>query len=301
MASGVALFEPDNPAQAAFPGKNGKIAFWHHFDIYTVNPRGTNVRLLSGAPGKDEYSPAWSPGGKRIAFVATLSRNRHRPANNDIYMMHADGSHQVRLTYSKRADVTPAWSPSGKRIIFSRLVGQKSDQNYDLFTVDRYGNTVKRLTDTPEQDERQPAWSPSGGKIAYSGRSGGIYVMDADGSGEQVLVTANDIHADEWSYGGLSGPDWSPDGEKIVFEYFDDDYYVDEEIWVINADGSGLDWRSRGHSPVFSPDGNKIVFGYSYRPIDTIGHLYIINADGSEGGTKVDTYHAGTPSWQPLP
>ncbi len=43
--------------------------------------------------------------GKRIVFVS------NRDFNNEIYIMNADGSNQVRLTYDPADDRDPAWAP----------------------------------------------------------------------------------------------------------------------------------------------------------------------------------------------
>src|SRR5436309_1473813 len=77
------------PAQAAFPGKNGKIAFSYEgatLSVYTMNPDGTNnTALTSGA------DPAWSPDGTKIVF----SRNVDCCRNSEIYVMDADGGNQT--------------------------------------------------------------------------------------------------------------------------------------------------------------------------------------------------------------
>ena len=54
-----------------------------------------------------------SPG--KIAFVSV------RDANQEIYVMNADGSGQTRLTFSPGSDRTPSWSPDGTKIAY---VGQ---------------------------------------------------------------------------------------------------------------------------------------------------------------------------------
>ena len=52
-------------AGAAFPGRNGKIAFNTNHGIYTVKANGGGRRKLRGSG----FEPAWSPNGKEIAFV----------------------------------------------------------------------------------------------------------------------------------------------------------------------------------------------------------------------------------------
>jgi hypothetical protein len=56
------------PAGAAFPGQNGKIAFTSqtgfadgHNEIYTINSNGTGLVRLTNNPASDN-TPAWSPG-----------------------------------------------------------------------------------------------------------------------------------------------------------------------------------------------------------------------------------------------
>ena len=50
------------PAGAAFPGKNGKIAFQCGAEICTMNPNGQAVDTLTNNSVGD-FAPAWSPGG----------------------------------------------------------------------------------------------------------------------------------------------------------------------------------------------------------------------------------------------
>jgi len=56
---------------------------------------------------QDDYDPAWSPDGARIAFT----RGRLAYGNSDIYVMNADGSGQTSLTNSQGNDYNPAWLP----------------------------------------------------------------------------------------------------------------------------------------------------------------------------------------------
>jgi WD40-like Beta Propeller Repeat len=87
LVAGLAA-KADQPAEAAFPGLNGKIAFaaarsgtW---EIDLMNPDGTGRAKLPTSTGLD-FEPAWSPDGTKIADVCS---------NFAICVMHADGSAQ---------------------------------------------------------------------------------------------------------------------------------------------------------------------------------------------------------------
>lgn len=73
-----------------------KILFSHKFatfDVAVMNTDGTNIVNLTNSDGGD-YVPKWSPDGTKIAFIAT------RDGNNEMYVMNADGSNPVRLTFT---------------------------------------------------------------------------------------------------------------------------------------------------------------------------------------------------------
>jgi Tol biopolymer transport system component len=60
-------------------------------EIAVMNADGSGVTSLTAGPGAN-YLPSWSPDGSRIAFVSG------RDGNDEIYVMNADGTDQVRLT-----------------------------------------------------------------------------------------------------------------------------------------------------------------------------------------------------------
>ena len=72
------------------------------------------------------------PDGTRIAFVSL------RAGNEEIYVMHADGSNVVRLTQHPSIDTEPAWSPDGTKIAFTAWHATPSgaDSNVYVLRVD---------------------------------------------------------------------------------------------------------------------------------------------------------------------
>jgi Tol biopolymer transport system component len=76
-------------------------AHWH---ICAFDPMSGTHRVLT--PGDaDEFAPAWSPDGKRIAFLGD------RDGNDQLYVMRADGTGIVRLTTGQADEEAPAWRP----------------------------------------------------------------------------------------------------------------------------------------------------------------------------------------------
>jgi hypothetical protein len=191
-------------------------------DIWVMDSDGSNPVNLTHEPAKD-YSPAWSPDGDWIAFASV----RDAPYW-EIYAMRPDGSDVQRLTWWEDAsDWSPAWSPDGTRLAFA----SKRDGNWEIYTMDRNGSNLVRLTDDPA-DDTNPAWSPDGSRIAFESTRAGytdVFVLPAAGGSAQNLSNlawATDL-----------GPTWSPDGGRIAF-YSDRD--GDWDVYVMASDGSGV-------------------------------------------------------------
>jgi Tol biopolymer transport system component len=288
------------PAQAAFQGANGKIAFVSYRDgnpeIYAMNADGSGQTRLTDSPFLD-YLPDWSPDGARIAF----GTNRDDPLNGnniEIYTMDPQGTSLERITHDdcsvdcsgvEVTDTYPRWSPDGDRFALVNY----PDRNGDIFVMNADGTGKRRLTNDGA-DDLGPRWSPDGSKIAFF-RGGEIYVMNSDGTGEANLT-------DNFSRQAIY-PDWSPDGSKIVFTGASSSAN-DTDIYVMNTDGTGITDISNYPVayelyPAWSPDGSKVAFVTNR---DGNYEIYTMNADGSNQ-TRLTTDSAvdEEPTWQPIP
>jgi len=189
---------------------------------------------------------AWSPSGDLLAFTWTRIFSG-RPRNTDLYVVEPDGTHLVNLTGLAR-DVQGSlagvrWSPEGDRLAFS----QGASGFWSLVTVrpdgaDRveFGGRLSGARAPYEVRGAQvPVWSPDGRRVAWSNRRG-IVTTAPDGSDPAELT---------WGRTGGSEPAWSPDGTRLAF--------VGDssagQLWVMNADGSGLTRLTDLGEWVFAP------------------------------------------------
>lgn len=160
--------------------------------IWRTIDSGSGVEKLT-SDGRNG-DPAWSPDGRKIAFVSG------RDGNFEIYVMKADGSAQTRLTDNELGtpDLQPAWSPDGTKIAFS----SRRDALYGIFTMNADGSEQTRLSSSPTL-QAAPTWSPDGARIAYTNSISGnldIFVMDSNGDDSIDIASGLDTEfAPAWS------------------------------------------------------------------------------------------------------
>jgi WD40 repeat protein len=280
------------PADATFPGANGKIAFERGADIWTMNPDGTDQVNLTNTSAT-EHDPNWSPDGSKIVF---------KDGTRGFFVMNADGSGVTDLGSGPTPDFYPAWSPDGTKIAFSaqtvRIVAMMADNPGFRWEVGRVGQPGSSTNERPD-------WSPDGERIAWtvwcdgdfgSGQTSYVAMAPAQGGGPVERVTsANECPSDASDLPYSDGnPSWSPDAQRILFgrgKIFGPD---PSGLYSIRPDGTGktLITTAGSVNAVWSPDGSKIA--YENGP----GTIGVMNADGT-GRTNITT---GTvPDWQPIP
>ena len=195
------------PAHATFPGHNGKIVFANFnglldestSDIYTMSPNGRHLlNLTPDSPANDDF-PRWSADGRMIAFWSTRTGpgNPIEPvlgrADQEIFVMNANGTGLRQVTYNTVDDGGPAWSPDGDRLVFHRWFDPYTpDEQADLMTVRVNGTGERNLTRSPGLVDRYGIWSPDGREIVFmhdnSGLENDIYTIRPDGSHLRALT-----------------------------------------------------------------------------------------------------------------
>jgi Tol biopolymer transport system component len=243
-------------------------------NIWVINADGSGARPLTKltASGADSFLPKWSPDGSKLAFSSFRALDGSNNANTtqlipNVWIVNADGSGATPLTtLTAPGSVSwgPVWSPDGSKLAFvssgaldgSNSANNQSTPNVWVVNVNGSGNhpLTKLTTAAAMVDPFDLSWSPDGNQIAFvsfralDGSDGvntnltrNIWIVNADGSAARPMTKNKAVVAHSVR------PIWSPDGSRIALESQaaldgSDSANTNDttNIWVINADGSGL-------------------------------------------------------------
>jgi tricorn protease len=124
------------------------IAFVYGGDIWIANRDGSNPHRLTVNPAV-EYSPAFSPNGKLIAFTGNYD------GNNDVYVIPVEGGEPKRITYHPSGDLVKGWL-SNDEIYFSATRDFNYALSQRLHSVNLDGTNEKPLP-MPEATQGSPS------------------------------------------------------------------------------------------------------------------------------------------------
>jgi Tol biopolymer transport system component len=172
-------------------------------ELHVMRADGTGVRrLLRTVNHPDhedfQFSPTWSPDGRRILFTMTVA-----DGNPELFVVGLDGKGLKRLTFTRGSteelgdDTMPHWSESGRIVFVSNREGQS-----DVWTMRPDGTGQRPVARRAKTDDWNPRLSPDGRRIAYTrhvigGGPVSVWTMNANGTGARRLVAGYE-------------PDWRP-------------------------------------------------------------------------------------------
>jgi Tol biopolymer transport system component len=288
--------------------------------------------------GVSAYDAAWSPDGRRLAFV-----NQAKPAR--VGVARGDGS-DARTLFETQGDDTllwVGWSPAGDRLRFSLIdAGTLECWIYD---IPAEGGPARRLFRGTEGD-----WAPDGRTFVFGAGRGSSAWGWAPNTGtgdrfdlfavaesrwrapEPAPFTFGPVHLRQPEFAGKGGPllargvEWRArplrfDRASSRFErlagleraaFID---YSRDGRWVAWVDARDLTiWRSRrdGSSPLqltappmaagivrWSPDGTQLAF--VGKPPESLARIYVVSAAGGppEALSAPEKGHVWDPCWLP--
>ncbi|MCH7981501.1 MAG: S9 family peptidase [Proteobacteria bacterium] len=202
------------------------------------------VALAGGEPlpmtakGSSAWSPAWSPDGKHLSFVAFSKESD----SSQVFTLDLRGGERVQLTNVDGGVEGYEWSPDGKQLV---LIIR--DKEPDTGTLPWVIDSLKFKADY----------------VGYlNGLRAHLYVFDIDKK-YVMQITSGDY--EDYS------PTWSPDGSSIAFvsnRTAEPDFSYDSNIWLVKPDTPHDEQElvqlttnaSSDGSPIWHPDGERIAY-----------------------------------------
>jgi len=216
------------------PGQNAD----GNFEIFVMHTDGTHLTQLTntiggrvnlGFPGNT--GPCLDPKAQKITFSSDrdLVPGNNADGNNDLFVMNVDGSALRQLTFTTGGfgQDGGCLNATNTRMVFDSdrdFVGQNSDGNYEVFTMDVNGSNIVQLTNTVNPDtigNVGSLWTADGktiffrSDINFNGNNPDAnqeaFRMNADGTGMVQLTS---------SVGGFGSAitGVTPDGKTLMIE-----------------------------------------------------------------------------------
>jgi Tol biopolymer transport system component len=251
------------------------------WEVLSIAPDGSRLRNLSRSRAQDT-SPAWSPDGRKIAFVRIAHESPPDPT--ELWVMNADGSGQLQLEGVDSSIDWPRWSPDGSTVSFLDHTSFGSGdavtgEYFELHAIDPAGGPVRRVAEGADASDDSWSWSPDSMRIAFQReRRGGstleLAIVHLSTGRVRMLARGRD-------------PAWSPNGRLIAYSMTWLSSTAGpssraDGIYVIRPDGSGRRRLTHGRdwAPTWSPDGRRLAFARSAP--DGGSHVYVVLAHGSQ-------------------
>ncbi len=234
---------------------------------------------------------SWSPDGEYVVLAGNISGRKA-----DLYISDAHGINITNITEDLNgASLLPDWSPLDDEIIFFfcpfencgiRSIDSKGVRNNPIFI-----------------SGGDPSWSPDGKRIVH------LYSRNLQGTSQIYTADLETLIINQLTYSKLdnSSPDYSPDGNKVVFTRFlrKDRWNqgIDPNLIILDIEnGEELQLTSemekQYYHPTWSPSGDMIAFGgwILERDVD----VYIIRPDGSSliNITNSPEIRESDPAWR---
>ncbi len=270
-----------------------KMADAFHSNLWTVGIDGKNNRPLTKGKHRDS-SVAWSPDGKRLAYLSTRSG---RP---QIVVRWMDSGEESQITNLENAMSDLAWSPDSRWIAFFSRV--KVSPKWSIKSTPP--PTGAKWTEGPSVVSKL-TWRADGigGQGLLPESLPHLFVIPAEGGAPRQVTTGDYAH--------LGPAAWTPDGQTIVLSaargedadavlYPNDLYAIDIQTGQARII---LERKGAESEPAISPDGKWLAFlGFEDRGRSNhSARLWVVGLDGKGlkllAGSMDRNYHS--PIWKP--
>ena len=239
-------------------------------NLWKISSDGSQHQPLTTGTQNDA-NPRFSPDGKKLLYTS------NKDGTTQFYCRWLNSVAEAKLTNLTQSPGSPVWSPDGQWVAFTMFVPENTkpftampekpkgatwndpptyidDMKYrsdgagylkkgfrQIFVITTDGGTPRQLTTGDYHHNSEPSWSADGQFIYFSANRNKDHETDPNNS-EVYKVNVKDgtITALTKRHGPDNNPKVSPDGSKIAYIGFDEQYhgYQVRQLYVMNMDGT---------------------------------------------------------------
>ncbi len=220
--------------QGSGPGKK--------YALQVADSDGANAQTLFSS-AEPIMSPAWSPDGRRLAYVTFEDRSI------SIFVQDVETGNRQRVAGGAGAASAPAFSPDG----LSLAIAMSKDGNYDIYVMTLGSGQMRQVTDSSAIDT-EPSWSPDGSRL--------LFTSDRSGAPQVYETTVNGGAAKRMTFQGSfnARPSYSPDGKLMTMVHSDGGGYQIAVQDLSSGQVRPVTHSSLDESPRFAPNGSMILY-----------------------------------------
>ncbi|MDO9095704.1 MAG: Tol-Pal system beta propeller repeat protein TolB [Rubrivivax sp.] len=220
--------------------------------LHVTDPDGEGGQIALASP-ESIISPAWSPDGKKLAYVSFETQKAA------VWVQDVTTGERRMVANFRGSNSAPAWSPDGQRLVVTLSLGGPAQ----LYSIPATGGSPTRLT-TSNAIDTEAVFSPDGRHVYFVSDRGGspqVYRVPSSGGPVERITFSGDYNI---------SPTVSPDGKQLAYVTRQSGGFRLMLLEVGATTPVPLTDTRDDESPSFAPNGRLLVYATRSQGADVL-------------------------------